>query len=292
MTAPACIQLCTREDARWRELRCIGSSDSPTLFGCGYAESSILGLWTEKVLGPGPDRDDAKLRAGRVLQPAIARLASMELGGPVREVEILFRSTRWPWMTCTPDFEIEHPDHGWMDLETKNTTAVEEWPKEKPCARHWIQCQHQMAVRGRAGMILYGLLFGYQTRRYWVPRDDRFIEQELVPETGRLWQMIRTRTRPDPDHTASSSEAIQRLFPFAAGTAVELDPEASDMTDRCLELDEQMKPMKQERETLRNKIKVAMGTAELGLLPDGHWTYAENVNGQRALRYWPGRWEK
>lgn len=252
--------------------------------------TSAYAIWLDKVMGTKPLEDNAKLRAGRVLQDAIATLTTMELGGGAYRYEVLCRSLEHPYATCTPDFLFDHPELGRVLLETKNTTQAEEWPLHgNPCLRNWVQCQHQMLVMGERVMVLAGLLFGYELRTYVVHRDDRFLERRLIPELRRLWGMIGERVRPDPDHTEASRRALEEEYEtITPGKVIELGLEYQAIDDELADHEPVYKRAKQERDRLRNLIRDAMGDAERAVLPDGtRWTRSQDVTGKRSLRRWP-----
>src|SRR5690606_34839078 len=79
------------------------------------------------------------------------------------------------------------------------------------------------------------------------------------------------RIPPAPDHSDASAEAIRRLFPVASGEVVDLrdDRELTRIAEELEAAKVACKEAEQRKAELENRLKLAMGDASYGVLPDG-----------------------
>ncbi len=263
-----------------------GSSDGPSLLNCGH--ESPMAVYTSKVLGPKDERPDQKMMVGRLIQPTIAMLVELAIGGKAQEFEMLVRSRSIPWILATPDYILNHPTLGWVLLELKNTTDSSTCrDKLRPCRMHWVQCQHQLAASGQRVMILAVFLFGYDLRLYEVRRDDAWLEGEYLPMLQRSWECVRARRLPEADDSESCRKALVRLFP-------DPDPE---VVLQCDDIDDQpyviaveeIDRLQRACDKFKNQLRTRLVEAKAGtaLLPDGtRWVLTKTKKGQ-SMKRWP-----
>ena len=276
-------------DATFQETRrkFIGGSDAPVLWGCGYASQSLYSLWLDKVDGipwqPTP-AEQRRLDHGTAVEPIIRRWAAEEVG------EIIDKPNR-PLIASGYDCIGAHLD-GWHHdgpaLVVDELKSIGGWQQRQQWFKdgeevapdgYWVQVQHQILCAGAE----YGLLWGmYGTDELLVrkiERDDAFIERH-IEQCLAFWQLVETKTPPPVDGSPATSDALfVRHKQHTAGASVEL-PADSDEWCRTLErVDEQIERLEATRNELRNKIKAAIGDAEIGVTPDGlRWSWkTQNV---------------
>jgi len=108
------------DDPRWLEARnaTIGASESPTVLGLDPF-GSTLSLWARKV-GIEPPLDLSDKEAvfwGRQLEASIIAGYGARTGRQVVGFGLLLRSTRWPWLSATPDAmatDDDEADADWL----------------------------------------------------------------------------------------------------------------------------------------------------------------------------------
>ena len=263
----------------------IGASESPAILGAS-PWSSGMAVYAEKV-DPDPpvEFDNERLFWGRRLESVILERFGEITGREVLPAGQLLRSTRWPFMLTTLDGEQDF-DGRWVPAEAKNTMDGEGWSDGVP--RHvWIQLQHQMAVFGSPSASVAVLIFGCQFKHADVPRDDEFIEETLVPECEKFWQLVEAGgPPPQTDGSEATREALKRLYPQDYGETVALCGEFTDKAARRLKLKEFLKADTEELREIENAVKAAIGSATFGAVPDGgEYSWKANKNGVRTLRY-------
>lgn len=257
----------------------IGASDAAKIC-CGKA----CEVWVEKKLGVQPDRKaEPWLDLGQCLEPGILEAARRKLGWEISD---------WPqtkvaihdeleWARCTPD-ALRHAC-GWAEtINAKNVST------NNPRYRDY-----------RDGLIPHDHLFGAYWEAFVTDRSQAWIVAlvggaEIVPfkvELDRdvLNGMLKTcaefRERyligdeePEPDSSDYTRQALSRRACFEEGSEILLDGKAAEAAVRLTEIEAARKPFDEEEAQLKNVIRQAMGTAKVGLAPNGvewYWTNGE-----------------
>ena len=263
----------------------IGASESPAILGAS-PWSSPLSVYTEKI-DPDPpvESDNERLFWGRRLERVILERFAEVTEREVHAAGSLLRSTRWPFMLTTLDGE-RYVDGLWLPVEAKNTQDRTGWSDGVP--RHvWIQLQHQLAVTGATVGSVAVLLCGCEFKTADIERNDEFIEETLVPECERFWQLVEAGgPPPQTDGSEATREALKRLYPQDYGETVALGGEFTDMAAHRLELKASIKIGADVLREIENAIKAAIGSATFGAVPDGgEFSWKADKNGVRTLRY-------
>lgn len=171
----------------------IGSSDASAVVGLSRY-SSPWQLWLDKTGRTPLDgsrawsaRQQEMLLWGNLLEPVIVAQIAERLGVTVTKPTML-RSRAHPWMLCDPDGII---DDGAMVVECKNTSAwmSRDWnPDEGLIPDHAeLQSQHAMAVTGADRAVVAGLIGGNELRIVVIERDQRLIDDVLLPAEELFW---------------------------------------------------------------------------------------------------------
>ncbi len=271
------LDIVCNDRQQWLEARrqSIGASESAGIFGVGYSNQSPLTIWHEKR-SPIPAVDAARekrFRCGQVLQPAILQLFTEETHIRVEDPgEFTVRMhAEHPWMSATLDGVCDHPLHGLGVVEAKNVSGflAADWKKDEPPLKHQIQVQHQLAVTGYSYGYLVGLVGGNEVAIRLLKRNDRFINDALIPKLEEFWNCVESGEQPEIDGSMATAQLLARLFPDDNGEAKQLPPESADWDAELAELRPRLKEIKARKDELDNKMKAAIGEAAIGVLPDG-----------------------
>jgi putative phage-type endonuclease len=247
-----------------------GASDSPVLLGAsGF--SSPIELWGQKtgrILAEPAETD--RMLWGQRLEPLVAEEYERKTQRVLIRSGMLLRSTRWPFMLATPDYFWENAP---VEIKTTDFSHRSDW-QDGPPERVNIQLQHQMAVtgaeKGSTGVLVGGNTF------YWadVPRDDALIAR-IVSVCENFWEQVKSETLPLVDGTEKTTDALKKLYPLSSGETIMLPQEAIQWSNELAAAEEEEADIKTHVRTLENKIKAALGNAEVGEMPDGSapWTY-------------------
>lgn len=267
--------------------RGIGASDAAVILGVSKWKSPLQ-LYAEKTgLADLPEEEKDYLDWGHRLEPVIASAYEDETGRKTYDpgdYEIQHSAdsphmiatvdrfvTEWADSTIAPPFAAP----GVLELKTTSAFRREQWKDEPPLA-YQIQLQHQLAVTGHLwGSI--AVLIGGQTF-LWndIPRNETFIEQLRVA-VDRFWQRVIKRDPPEPDSSVSATKILHALYPREEHDAIELPIEAVEWDrDRQLAI-EIVKTQEEIRREAENRIKAALKTHAVGILPSGsRYTWRES----------------
>lgn len=249
----------------------IGASESPAILGYGYSNENAWTVWARKrgLIEDKPDNE--LLWYGRKMQPITLERFQIDTGIPVRDLGefTIQRHPEYPWMGCTLDAAADLPE-GLAVVEAKNVGhySAKEWEADEPPIRVSIQIQHQLAVTGGVAGFAAATVGGNKLKFRRVERNDRFIDA-LTTKLAEFWELVLTNTPPAVDASEGCRAVISLLHPLDSGATVDLPPESTlwdaelqEATSRAKEIDAFIT----ERE---NRIKLAIGDATFGALPDG-----------------------
>lgn len=278
---------CADRDA-WAEERQYGLGASDAAAALGMSEyKSRYALWAEKTgLVPREDLSDREdVQFGVKLERIVLETLAERTGRvvtPWTQTSIVVHPEH-SWLRCTPDAFQTDDDKGGGIVQAKTTSAwlLHKWDADEPPLMPMIQIQTEMAVTGAEWGTLCCLVGGQKFRWYDVERDDRFITQ-LIRALGEFWQLVVTRTPPDPDGSESTTQAIKKLYPRDNGDEVILPDEFVQLDEELHQVKEQLKamePLEAKKKELENRFRAAIGDATTGVLRDGvSYTYRRSEN--------------
>jgi hypothetical protein len=262
-------------ESDWVEARKlgIGASESATLFGQGYIGSSAYRLYSEKLGLIPRDAMDAKfLRIGKLMEPILRRLFTEEAGFACYEVgdNHTFRSKQHPFMTASLDgLVVTETGLGVIELKNIHYFNRDEWTADTGPLKYQIQLQHQLAVTGLKFGYLFGLVGGQEPFAHRFERNDRFIENALIPMCHRFYGSMVSKAPPDIDGSEATKRAIALLHPDDDGTTVELDAETAALDERLQEIKKRCKELEVEGTAIENHIRALIGSSTFATLPSG-----------------------
>jgi putative phage-type endonuclease len=272
---PTVERVCSADDrAAWLKARTtgVGASESPVLLGAsGFA--SIIELWGYKVgrLVEEDAEQTERQRWGVILEPHVAEEYERRTGRQLRRMAALLRSTEHPFMLATPDYLWDGgPDLGLIPVEIKTTdfSRRSEWV-DGPPARVNIQCQHQMMVTG-ALQASVGLLVGGNTFMWADVEREEALCAQILDACQVFWGLVQSGTLPPVDGTEQTRAALRLLFPRTAeGEELTLPAEAVEWARHLKAAKNAEKMARDAARGYENQLIAAIGSAEVGVLPDG-----------------------
>tara|TARA_R110000822_G_scaffold123508_14_gene258017 strand:+ start:502 stop:1416 length:915 start_codon:yes stop_codon:yes gene_type:complete len=218
-------------EASWLKLRKddITSTESPALFGLSPYTTN-LELFFRKLTGETAEfGDNQRMRAGRILEPAIANIAADELGCEVNPFKEYARDD--DRMGASFDFEIVSGEYqGWL-LEIKNVDFIvyrDQWEDDEAPDHIEVQCQHQLELTKRPGIIIACLVGGNDLKLIKRERNEKMglgIRQAIQ----KFWKDIANNNPPEPDFTRDADFIIS--LHQSAGDKVESIDEGSSVAN-------------------------------------------------------------
>lgn len=258
---------------RWLELRRslgIGASEAPAVLGASRFGSPYSVVAEKMGLGEPPDVD--ALRWGIRFEKWIVCDFADETGRRVDHNTSLLQSRVFPFIIATPDGFQESEDHdGIGTVQAKLTWASGRWADGVP-PDVWIQMQHEFLVADVTWGSAAVLLPGGRLRWADVEQDEAFQSDVLVPAIKAVWDCLEGMyplPRSMIDHTEATKRALERIFPEALETEVQLDGDYTALHFERVELEAQVKEAKERIDHIKNEFRAAIGIASLCRLPNG-----------------------
>lgn len=268
----------TNDRQQWLEERRkgIGSSDIAALFGVSpYA--SPLSVYASKLgfdMGPQDEASEIRMRVGRELEGMVCELAAAEFKEEAK-VRRNFDSFEMPGhchIRSTPDGTIwsyrEEP--GVLEAKVVGEHAPSTWHHGVVPQDHELQVRHQMLVTGRTHGVIAALLLGPSKLLVREIEWDQKVADAIKAKCDDFWfNHVVPRVPPPADGHPATARAIKALHPSDSGLMVELgakEMEEAATLQHCKHL---IADVDAQSDELQNKLRLAMGDATYGILPDG-----------------------
>ncbi len=250
----------------------VGASDSPAILGEGYASRNAFSVYAEKAEGTAPGIETTEaMEVGLRMQPLILDLFQERTAIEVIETppfQVAFANGQ-PYVGATLDAEVmEHGKRGVAEAKNVGEYVAADWYGEEAPLTVLIQVQHQLLCTGYS--FGYGIALLGGNRLVWrrIERNEGFIAA-LVRQLGEFWGHVERRMPPAIDGSRATRETLKRLYPNDTGEEIAL-PIDSNLWDRDLvEAKKEVTDWEERVVCAANKIRSAMGTASVGVLPGG-----------------------
>lgn len=216
---------------------------------------------------------------GRALERAVAETASKYYGWELRMSGALLVSRKHPTIGATLDAEVREGDE-WILYEGKTTAAwrARDWDEETGAAPDhvFVQAHTQLLVTGAPRGFICCLIGGNRFSKIELHPSDAL--QALIIETVEVF-LERVQKLDPPPPTYRSRDAIAQLYPGDDGSSIALPSECVEYTREIQEIAARTAADEQRAEELKNKIRLSIGSATYGVLPEevggkGRWKNA------------------
>lgn len=251
----------TREE--WLKVRKLGlgGSDMSAVLGVNQWRSP-LDVWLDKTSDTVEEKESEPMYWGTILEDIVAQEFAKRTGYKVRNNNFTLQSEEYPYLLANIDREIVGADAG-LECKTANAFKAEEWQGDNVPDAYYIQCQHYMAVTGKASWWIACLVGGNTFYYKEIKRNDEVIR--AIIDTGReFWHLVETKTMPAPDDSKACGEALKKLYKHSNGKAIELSAKYNNVIVDYLELKEQLAELETKKRGIENLLKDALGENEKG----------------------------
>lgn len=287
MTDPATtvVECGSREDWLSKRRETVGASEAATVLGIVEAYGSPYELYLSKR--GEIDVDDTvegdRREWGLRLEPAICQAYQDHYGvqvmrPPPYTMEV---STRWPWMSCTPDAFVVGDHH--LQIKCVDAFQKRQWDGEPPL-HYQVQVQAEMAVLNREAAYLVVLFGGNTLQRFPVERNDDFIAA-MVERCRVFMEGVKSGVPPEVDGSLATKRALALLHPDDNGEEVDLPDESAAWDSRLVLIKELITDLDSEKRLLENQFKAAIGAATFGVLPNGDtYTFKTQTRAEHVVK--------
>lgn len=182
----------------------VGASEVAAVMGLS-PYSTALDVYKSKH---GVDRDFDPLLSfiGHESEHIISRWVHQFSGVPVvLEDAFMARSTEYPFLHASFDRVSHDPFTTWQ-MKTAHQYTGHKWDEGIPTDIR-VQVQAEMLVAGtqRAAVVVW--IGGREFRLFWEPRDDRFINDHMIPALTEFWENLQNGVPPKPSTPGELAEA-------------------------------------------------------------------------------------
>ena len=253
----------------------IGASESPSIFGVGYADESPLKVWARKR-GHEKEKDDTEaMEIGRELQGSILKLFARRSGFQVQGLGeyTLCKSITHPWLGASLDGVIVETPDGPAVVEAKNVGVFmsHEWDDEDQPLKFQVQVQQQMEVAGVDRAFTVGLIGGNKLRYLESRRNQKFIDI-MIKRLAEFMGLVESGVEPSGkwiDGTQPTKDALLSIHPLDNGQTCVLPLEAAEWHKELADAKARKKQAEVDELLYGNHLRQAIGDNTYGLLPDG-----------------------
>lgn len=267
------IRVCDSGTPEWYQARLTGIGASEAAAAAGLSEyDTPLELYHRKRGNLPETRDDDAMRLGRLLEPIVASEFQHKTGLKVNAFDQpgLCRHPVDEFVLATPDYLLltepiellETKATMWYMAENLGEQNSDEVPKDWLC-----QAQQQMYVMGLAVCHIAALIDGRTLKTFRVERNDDLIDG-LVSAERELWERIQNEDPPEADwEHESTPRLIKEIYGTVNGDVIELPMEAAEAWIAAEAIRESITQSEANWETLRARVRVAIGENSAGVLP-------------------------
>jgi len=240
----------------------LGGSDVAGALGLSpFDDSTPLDVYLRKK-GLASEKEDTRaMRRGRRFEQWIAEEFEEDHDVKVVRDHPMMRHHDYPWMIAHIDGQIAGKREGLECKSVGDWFRKDEWGEEGTSEvpmYYLCQCHHYLAVTGWERWHLAAWFGVTQPRYYVIERDEELIAW-LIDKEAEFWGRVEAEDPPDP----TNIEDCRKLWPRAQElTATELTPKIQYHISCYLELQEQLKRLKDEADTHKFAVQQQMADCE------------------------------
>lgn len=256
------LDLPEEEWLRYRKMGITGT-DAGTITGMNPYRSAFQ-IYMDKISDETEEFDNEAMRQGRDMEEYVARRFEEATGKKVRRANAIYQNEEHPIMLADFDRLIVGEKAG-LECKTVSPYSADKWSHDEIPLHYQLQVQHYLAVSGYDSWYVAALVFGRDFIIRKIDRDEELIN-DLITIEERFWkENVLAKVMPDPDGTAKCTEAIASLYFKSDKDKTIRLTDANSALDRRYEIDELIKKLEAEKETIDQKIKLELGDACYGL---------------------------
>lgn len=257
----------------WLEERYNGIGGSDIAVAAGVSPSTPYQLWLTKTRRVDPellldDTDRERFRWGHKLEPVLLDAFAEDHpwlrvtpgAGTYARPDAKHHRVNVDGLAWTPDGQLD----GVIEAKTANHRQTLLWDNDEVPIQYVAQCQWAMHITGAPRAYITVLIDSHDNRVRVIERDDDLIN-DLAAAADEFWRLVETDT-PPPVDSSSTTRRMLAATHTEENAEVELDPEWSIDLRRQADLAERITELTAERDKITNRLRAAMGEAEVARL--------------------------
>lgn len=258
----------------------VTASEIAALFGA-HPYKSPLQMFADKT-GRSPEiGDNAAMRRGRILEPAVAEAWFEEYGERLTKCGDYYRDTDLR-IGATPDYVRENGEP--CEMKTVAPEKWAEWGEAPPFAytlQTLTQAMLMNAPRGWLAIMVDNR--SKEFHRFEVPRHAT-AEAKMIERVASFWRSVAADEMPPADYSKDAA-ALAAMFPRDNGETLDLtgDNRLPEMLARRAELKAQIAIAEAEAELIDAELKAKIGPASEATLPGWKVTLKAQTRPERVM---------
>lgn len=246
----------------------IGGSEAASALGVDPYRSRVQ-LWLEKTGQLAPTEPGEPARWGTLLEPVIfaeLRERGYWVAPDERDTK---RNNKYPFMHAHIDglcwSDNTAAADAVLEIKTAGLRSAHEWADGQAPIAYVIQCHHYMIVTGLDRALLAVLIGGQALEVRELYRDDHLCEF-IVKGEQEFARMVAEGEAPPPDGSASTTEALKRLWGHGDPEAVHVfTKEEYGWVEEYRQLKVAARAAETHAEKMGQQIRFTMENATVGL---------------------------
>lgn len=271
----------------------IGGSEIAAVLGLSVF-AAPFDVWLSKTQG-WTQAETEDMRRGTFLEDGIARWYAQRYGIEEKAMHspTTLRHRTHPWALCTSD-RIVSVQHGQREriVSIKSPRRGFDWGEagtDNVRGEYLLQLQWEWAIHSSHGpgldeeMHLAALVDG--ELNVYPTQADRELQAWLIDFAGKWWERhVVGGEQPPLDGSTQATEWLKRKFPRVVEEERDARPNEVRLMASLQVASAESERWSQEEETIRNELRLSMGTAGRINAPNGYATWLSDKNGKRSFR--------
>ncbi len=170
------------------------------------------------------------------------------------EPAFMARSDEFPFIHASFD-RVAYNPFTTFQFKTAHHYTGHKWDEGIPTDIR-VQVQGEMLVAGTRRAFVVVWIGGREFRLFWEDRDDRFINEQMIPAAAELWDRVQRNDPPPVSTIAEVNEITTEDRP------VDLSDTAFETLERIAVLNSDIKAQEEERDALKVILAQYVGTAD------------------------------
>lgn len=253
----------------------IGGSEAAAIAGMNPYSSAFTVYW-DKLGKSEPIEISEGMRQGSDLEEYVAKRFCEATGKKVRKCEYMLQSAEHPFMIADVDRFVVG-ENAILECKTSlNRSGYSYEDANNIPAYQLVQCLHYMSVVGAEKAYLATLVFGKDFNIVEINASDYKDDiSSLIQIEKRFWEEnVLKEIPPQPDGSDRSTEIISEQFPSANEELPPVDLMGYSLQlHKLSELKKQIMELTDEKMSIENTIKTALGEASVGEYGDFRVTW-------------------
>jgi putative phage-type endonuclease len=262
----------TTDRTAWLEARKkgLGGSDIAAILGLSKWRSP-MDVWADKRGLTDPIDENPAMVRGRILEPAIADWYAETTNSKVIEGPEMPVAGPHEWMLASPDRYVLSGGNR-FGLEIKTARSARDWGDEGSDnipVYYATQVAWYMACTDADRWDVATLFMINDEFRTYTLNRDKTVEDRLVEVCGDWWETHMIKGEPPTiDGSNAAAKYLLEKYPQPSDTIRRANHEEEALVMKLHEIKQQMKDLQEEKASLENMIKDAIGEDD-GI--DGNW---------------------